>query len=59
MENGKKDDEKKGSGERDSEKEVMAVMQSVEGATIDNGFVGIGRREVGNHHQIVVNLHSD
>ncbi|RHN54228.1 hypothetical protein MtrunA17_Chr5g0404421 [Medicago truncatula] len=36
----------------------MAVMQSVEGATIDDGFVGVGRRESGNHHRIIVNRHS-
>jgi len=44
--------------ERYSEKKAMAVMQSVEGATIDDGFVGVVGRERGNHHRIIVNRHS-
>jgi len=44
--------------ERDGEKEAVAVMQSVESATINDGFVGVGRREGRNHHRIIVNRHS-
>lgn len=43
--------------ERDHEKEAVAVVQSVKGATVDDSFVGVGRREVGNHHGIIVNRH--
>lgn len=47
-----KNRERKG---RDGVKEAMAVVQSVKSATIDDGFIGIGWREVGSHHRITVN----
>jgi len=48
--------------ETDGEEETVAVMQSVKGATDDDGLVGVGRRERRKHHEhrvmLILNLHS-
>lgn len=49
----------KGRIERDGEEEAVAVVQSVEGATVNDSFIGVGRREGGNHHGIIVNRHNN
>ncbi|WVZ10192.1 hypothetical protein V8G54_014722 [Vigna mungo] len=47
---------------RCSEEETVAVMQSVKGATDDDGLVGVGWRERRKHHEhrvmLILNRHS-